>query len=423
MNQQVEFILGIISSIVITYFIEVYFIKRVTAALKLGFPFLTGKKIGWIKKSFIILLNIFPIYGLIYWTYIHYSSVADMEFPQNKLFDILMLYPFSFAVVTILQATIFIVLVDLIWRLIPYIKKIAVFLERIELKKLKVYEARMVIGSLIFCVIYVPYKIHYDVNTIAIRQVQYTSDNLPASVHDFKIAFISDIQVDRYTSIAKLDKMVDKVNSTNPDLILIAGDLITCSPQYIGLSANYLGRLHSKYGVYSCVGDHDNWAYTYDNKRSIRELSDALNLSQVKLIDNGRLQINAGSFKISITFITNTYIEIIKSHILNSLTSCPDSSNLKILLTHQPQKYIIDKAVENNYNLFLAGHTHGGQFTFLFPFYNLTPTRFETKYVKGDFWFGKTLAVVTRGLGMSLFPVRYNSTGEVTLINIRSNKL
>jgi nitrogen fixation/metabolism regulation signal transduction histidine kinase len=39
MNPQVEFILGIISSIVITYFIEKYFINKVTTALKLSFPF------------------------------------------------------------------------------------------------------------------------------------------------------------------------------------------------------------------------------------------------------------------------------------------------------------------------------------------------------------------------------------------------
>jgi predicted MPP superfamily phosphohydrolase len=43
---------------------------------------------------------------------------------------------------------------------------------------------------------------------------------------------------------------------------------------------------------------------------------------------------------------------------------------------------------------------------------------FETKYTKGDFWFGDMLLVVTRGLGMSLAPIRYNSTPEVTLITL-----
>jgi len=42
----------------------------------------------------------------------------------------------------------------------------------------------------------------------------------------------------------------------------------------------------------------------------------------------------------------------------------------------------------------------------------------ETKYIRGNFWFGDMLMIVTRGLGMSLAPVRYNSTPEITLIKI-----
>jgi predicted MPP superfamily phosphohydrolase len=72
--------------------------------------------------------------------------------------------------------------------------------------------------------------------------------------------------------------------------------------------------------------------------------------------------------------------------------------------------------LKNNYDLFLAGHTHGGQITFLFPFINLSPTLFETKYVRGDFKFNNMLMIVNRGLGMSLVPLRYNSTPEVTVI-------
>ena len=62
-----------------------------------------------------------------------------------------------------------------------------------------------------------------------------------------------------------------------------------------------------------------------------------------------------------------------------------------------------------------------GKLRFVFPFIQLTPTMFETKYTNGDFWFGSMLLVVTRGLGMSLAPIRYNSTPEVTLITLRIN--
>jgi predicted MPP superfamily phosphohydrolase len=46
----------------------------------------------------------------------------------------------------------------------------------------------------------------------------------------------------------------------------------------------------------------------------------------------------------------------------------------------------------------------------------------ETNYIRGDFWFGDMLMIVTRGLGMSLAPIRYNSTPEITLITLQNNK-
>ena len=75
-------------------------------------------------------------------------------------------------------------------------------------------------------------------------------------------------------------------------------------------------------------------------------------------------------------------------------------------------------ASSNEYDMYLAGHTHGGQITIFLPFFNLSPTLIETKYVKGDFNFNNMFVYVTRGLGMSIAPLRYNSTPEITLITL-----
>ncbi|MCB0753000.1 MAG: hypothetical protein KDC52_16125, partial [Ignavibacteriae bacterium] len=117
-------------------------------------------------------------------------------------------------------------------------------------------------------------------------------------------------------------------------------------------------------------------------------------------------------------FATNTYVETISEKVLDSLTINKSNADIRIFLTHQPREFMIEKAFEMNYDLYLCGHTHGGQITFLFPFYNLSPTLIETPYMRGEFNFGKMLMVVTRGLGMSLAPVRYNSTPEITIITL-----
>ncbi|HEY6626155.1 MAG TPA: metallophosphoesterase, partial [Ignavibacteriaceae bacterium] len=274
----------------------------------------------------------------------------------------------------------------------------------------------LIIGFFLF---YIPIRVIYDYNAVSVRTVEYQKENLPSALKNFKIVFISDIQADHFTDEGRLSNYLNKVNSLKPDLILIAGDLITTGPDYIELSAREVGKLKAKHGVYSCVGDHDNWAYRNDYVRSLSEVTSALNYHNVQMIDNDIKEINVDSATIAITFITNTYVETVSQNILDSLSS-NNEGNFKVFLTHQPQPRLIESGRNNDFDLFLAGHTHGGQITFVFPFIQLTPTMLETSYIRGDFWFDSMLMIVSRGLGMSLAPLRYNSTPEITLITLQN---
>ena len=198
----------------------------------------------------------------------------------------------------------------------------------------------------------------------------------------------------------------------------MAGDMITSTPDYINLSAKQLSKIKSKYGAFTCVGDHDNWAYRGDIIRSRNEVTKALADVNIPMIDNEKLILGIDSANIEVTFVTNTYSEKVSDKTLEMLTQRENKADLRIFLTHQPREFLIEKAVERNYDLYLCGHTHGGQITFLFPFYNLSPTLSETTYMRGDFWFGNMMMIVTRGLGMSLVPIRFNSTPEITLITL-----
>jgi predicted MPP superfamily phosphohydrolase len=197
--------------------------------------------------------------------------------------------------------------------------------------------------------------------------------------------------------------------------------MITSTPDYINLSAKQLSKVKSKYGTFTCVGDHDNWAYRGNIIRSRNEVTKALADVNIPMIDNDKLILGIDSANIEVSFITNTYSEKVNDKILEMLTEDKNNADLRILLTHQPREFLIEKAIEKKYDLYLCGHTHGGQITFLFPFYNLSPTLSETTFMRGDFWFGDMMMIVTRGLGMSLAPVRFNSTPEITIIRLEKN--
>lgn len=410
-----SFYTRIVLALLVIILLEFYFSKKIARALKIYFPD-SGRYIKWGKYSFLFALNIFPVYFLIIWIYSQLNNIRP-ALPANFFFDYLILYPFWVCVMIVLQITLIFVIIDLV-KIIIYL---IYFLYKRNRENLKRIEANLILAVSLFFFIYVPARVIYDHNVVSLRITEHQINDLPDNLKNFKIAFISDLQADRYTDEKRLARYINRVNETDADLVLIAGDVITSTPTYINTAAEYLGKIKSKYGVYTCVGDHDNWAYREDTPRSIREITEALKKYNVEMLDNEQLTLDVNGNLINITFITNTYVESIQKDLLDSLSNHSAEYDLKIFLTHQPREHLIQSAIKNDYDLFLAGHTHGGQITFLFPFINLTPTLIETDFVKGDRKYGDMLAVVTRGLGMSLAPIRYNATPEVTLIVINSD--
>jgi len=406
-------ILRLLIGITLLLVVELYFVKKTNLSVRNLFPKFYEKKYPVIRRIFLIWLNLYPIALICIFVYFAISG-EYVSSPDNKIIDYLLIYPFWCFFILMTQVGLYFLIIDVLkLLLLPYYKK-----HRDNLLRVQSIVILVLVG---FFIIYIPVRVIYDYNVVSVRTVEYQKQNLPESLNNFKIAFISDIQADHYTDEGRLSNFISMINELEPDLVLIAGDLITTGPKYIELSAKEVGKIKAKYGVYSCVGDHDNWAYRNDYKKSVTEIKNSLMHNNVEMIDNGKRLINVDGAEIGITFVTNTYVGKVRNEVLDSLSSSC-TGDLKIFLTHQPRPYLIKAAQNNHFDLYLCGHTHGGQLSLVFPFIQLTPTMIETNYIQGDFWFGDMLMIVTRGLGMSLAPIRYNSTPEITLITLQNNK-
>ena len=406
-------IIRIILFIALLFLFEFYFIKKAFKTIGFIYPVFTKKKRKLFRNIVLVFFNLYPLFVIVLWTYQSIAHPVGFRFPEGKFLDYFLIYPFWFYIILTVQC-------DLLFLIVDVIKLILFPLYKKFKARILPYESRLFFIIIVFFTAYVPLRMFYDYNTINVRETIYHKKDIPNELNNFRIVFISDIHADRYTDRRRISKFVRYVNSQSPDLVLIGGDFISSGPEYIDTAAIYLGRINSRYGIYSCVGDHDNWAYRNDNARSRREITAALEKQNIFMFDDEHRTFLIDTAKIGITFATETYTKRVSQNELDSLVDHSASKNdLNIMLVHQPRQIVIDEAVKKHYDLILAGHTHGGQVTFLFPFINLTPTLIETTLIKGDFYFGKTLMVVTPGLGMSIAPVRYNSTPEVTVIDIR----
>ncbi|MCB0280011.1 MAG: metallophosphoesterase [Calditrichaeota bacterium] len=386
-----------ILALLILAIIEFYFVKKMDRVFD-------SKEYKKFRFYFLIYLNLFPVFGILY----NWLRPEWIETDAYWL-DLLLKFPFWFILLFILQFIIFYLPFELIKWLLIWLRK------NKKESILKIERALILIIFLFFCV-YMPVRVLYDWNTIDIAQFTYKKENLPADLIDFKIVLISDLQADKYTNGERLQNYIDLVNQQEPDLILIAGDLITGTPDYITTAAAYVGQLKAKYGVYSSIGDHDNWSYRGNNERSIGEMREALAPYNVPMLDNDTLDIQVGDAEIHSIFLTYTYSNRREDGVYTDLLKNSKKADLNIVVSHQPRPFLIEWAEESHFDLFLAGHTHGGQITFLTPFTTVTPTQFETSYVKEDYWYKNLYVIVSKGIGASFVPFRLNATPNISVI-------
>jgi uncharacterized protein len=401
-----SFVLRIVLVFVLLLLLEYCFIKKAGRTIAAVYPNINWKRLNSLKNIILIFVNLYPLVLLGYY-------LSNSKLPDSWLFDYLFIYPFWVYIFIVIQSALFFPLFLIIKGLIfPFYKKHKDSYLKIENK--------IILGLLVFFILYVPTRIIFDYYAVATRNVVFTKKGLNPALENFRLVMISDLHADRYTDSKRFGNYIDRVNELKPDLVLIGGDMISGNPGYIDTAAVYVGKIKAKYGVFTCRGDHDYWAYRPGMQRSLREITDALGRHGIPMLNNENLSLDIREARILISFITYTYPDKINPDLLDKLMS-GKKEDLNILLLHQPEGGIPEKASKRNYDLMLAGHTHGGQITFLFPFFNLSPTLIETRYVRGDFHLGNMMLVITRGLGMSLVPIRLNSTPEITVITLKGN--
>lgn len=393
---------------------QIYYLKR---GKKIYVYFFGSEKLKFykiVRNVFIIAVNAYPIALILFFIYRYFNPGRFSTNIENTFFDIFLLFPFWISALTIIQSILFFLLTDLLKGIFYLLFKYF----RNKLRKIHTYVSAAI---LVVFIIYVPARIAYDYFAVDVTKVIYKKDNLNSDLENLKIVLISDLQADRYTTASRLGNYIEMVNELKPDIILIAGDLITGSPDYINVSAEITGKLEAPLGVYACIGDHDNWAYRSDPSRSLSELSHAFKKVNIPIFNNDTLIVKKGNGSIGISFITNTYNGFIGQKKLDELAAANSNVDLRIFLTHQVRDFLINAAAKYKNDMYFAGHTHGGQITVLFPFFNLSPTLMETNKVKGSFYLNTMLIQVCGGMGVSLAPVRFNSTPEIVEIIVKNN--
>ncbi|GGC85382.1 metallophosphoesterase [Undibacterium terreum] len=242
----------------------------------------------------------------------------------------------------------------------------------------------------------------------AVVDVTVPITDLPAELVGFTIAQISDIHVGATIKRRYLSAIVDKVNSLNPDIIAVTGDLVDGRVAELKSHTSPLKRLHSRHGTYFVTGNHEYYSGALPWIAELRRLGLTVLLNEhVTLQHEGHTVVIAG-----VTDYTagHFYAEHASDPVA-ALRGAPQDAPLKLLLAHQPRSSF--KAAEQDYDLQLSGHTHGGQF-FPWNFF----VRFQQPFTAGLHKIKNLWVYTSRGTGYWGPPKRLGAPSEITRIRL-----
>ena len=247
-----------------------------------------------------------------------------------------------------------------------------------------------------------------------------SSDRLPEAFDGYRIAHISDLH---NTEIGKNnEKLLDMLRDADPDIIAITGDLIDSRNTDIDIALQFAERAMEIAPCYYVTGNHEARASEYAGlKTGLTECGVVVLEDEcIKIRQQGEtidlLGVNDPSFQTDYLFGDS---EAVMRSKLQDISGA--ENDYTILLSHRPELFSI--YVEGNIDLILSGHAHGGQFRLPFLGGLVAPNQgFFPKYDAGLFTEENTNMIVSRGIGNSLLPFRFNNRPEVILIELHSEQ-
>lgn len=245
---------------------------------------------------------------------------------------------------------------------------------------------------------------------------------LPPAFEGFRIAQISDIHMDEFTEPFYVREVVHRVNSLNPDAVVITGDFVTCefAPTKFAIGAAWqcaglLDRLTCRQR-YAVLGNHDVMI-------GPKQVTEALTAHDITVLRNSHVPLERATGRIWLAGLDDPVqgAPLPEVAIPESIRDLPHEPI--VLMCHAPDyaDLLLLHPSGSSVALMLCGHTHGGQICLPWIGPLALPTM-GRKYVEGWFRLGQMQLHVNRGIGSVGVPFRLNCPPEISLLTLRSGE-
>ena len=249
--------------------------------------------------------------------------------------------------------------------------------------------------------------------------VAISSSRIPAAFSGFRIAQISDLHNAEFgKNNAELLKLLSE---SRPDIIVITGDLIDANHTDVGIALGFAQESVRIAPTYYVTGNHEAASQQYDTLKA------GLEEEGVIVLEDEAISLERGGETISLIGLADPDFTVkgemfgeapvMVSAKLKNLND--GEGKYTIMLSHRSE--LFETYVNCGIDLVFAGHAHGGQFRLPFIGGVIAPNQgLFPKYDAGLYTDGGTNMVVSRGIGNSIIPLRFNNRPEIVLVELNA---
>ena len=261
--------------------------------------------------------------------------------------------------------------------------------------------------------------IYEGVRTPDVNRIEIEYDDLPQSFDGYRIVHLSDLHCSTSARRPRFERIVERVNALDADLIAITGDFVDGLVCERRDDMEPLANLRARDGVWGCVGNHERyWEWdAWDDaffRRNIWILAEHRHYAK-SVIRRGDDAIALGGLYDPAFF----QFSGITPDARNAFREAPKGA-FRILLFHRPYTAEIYSEAAD-VKLQLSGHTHGGAM----PGVKWLVAEINEGHVRGLYEFAKGRYLhVSPGTGQwAGFPLRLFNPTEITEITLHRKRL
>ncbi|MBQ7500853.1 MAG: metallophosphoesterase [Clostridia bacterium] len=256
--------------------------------------------------------------------------------------------------------------------------------------------------------------------TVATGRYTVSSEKIPEEFDGYKIAQVSDLHDACFGEDNSV--LIDILEKEKPDMIALTGDIFDFRRLNIERSLSFVRRAVRIAPCYYVSGNHEEQLHNGFPKflQQLRDEGVTTLMDEYTTVEKGGAQIVVMGVidPLSAPKLNDLGVSGVIDHALTEIENAAPEG-YTVLLSHRPEVFRV--YVDHKIDLALCGHAHGGQIRLPIigglygPGQGLFP-----KYDAGRFTKDGTTMILSRGIGNSGFPVRFNNRPEIVIVELNT---